>query len=58
MKVGLIGAGNMASALARGWNEPAVVADVDRDRAEALAEAVGGAVAGLQRRASPSRRTS
>lgn len=45
MKIGLIGAGNMASALARGWNEPVVVADIDRDRAAALAEAVGGSVA-------------
>src|SRR6185503_13776939 len=35
----------MAGALARGWNEPAVVADVDRDKAAALAEAIGGSVA-------------
>lgn len=42
MKLGLIGAGNMASALARGWNEPALVADVDRAKATALAEAIGG----------------
>ena len=35
----------MASALARGWNEPALVADVDRARAVALAEAIGGSVA-------------
>jgi pyrroline-5-carboxylate reductase len=53
VKIGLIGAGNMASALARGWagsrNERApslVVADVERDKAVALAESVGGAVAG------------
>lgn len=46
MKIGLIGAGNMAGALARGWNEPVLVADIDRDRAAALAEAVGGSVAG------------
>lgn len=45
MKIGLIGAGNMAGALARGWNEPAVVADVDRDKAVALAESIGGSVA-------------
>ena len=45
MKVGLIGAGNMASALARGWGEPAVVADIDADRARALADAIGGTVA-------------
>lgn len=35
----------MASALARGWNEPALVADIDRDKAVALAESVGGSVA-------------
>jgi pyrroline-5-carboxylate reductase len=45
VKIGLIGAGNMASALARGWNEPVLVSDVDRDRANALAAAVGGSVA-------------
>jgi pyrroline-5-carboxylate reductase len=45
VKIGLIGAGNMAGALARGWNEPAIVADVDRDKAVALAESVGGSVA-------------
>jgi pyrroline-5-carboxylate reductase len=45
MRIGLIGAGNMASALARGLGEPALVADVDRDRAEALAAAIGGEVA-------------
>jgi len=45
VKIGLIGAGNMASALARGWGEPAVVADVDRDRAASLAQEIGGSVA-------------
>jgi pyrroline-5-carboxylate reductase len=45
MRIGLIGAGNMASALARGLGEPATVADVDRERAEALAAAIGGSVA-------------
>jgi len=45
MRLGLIGAGNMASALARGLGEPAVVADVDRARAEALAGEIGGEVA-------------
>jgi pyrroline-5-carboxylate reductase len=45
VKIGLIGAGNMAGALARGWNEPVLVADIDRARAVALAESVGGAVA-------------
>jgi pyrroline-5-carboxylate reductase len=42
MQIGLIGAGNMASALARGIGEPALVADVDAAKAEALAEALGG----------------
>jgi pyrroline-5-carboxylate reductase len=42
MKLGLIGAGNMASALARGMGEPVLVSDVDAARAEALASAVGG----------------
>src|SRR3954471_19981212 len=42
MRIGLIGAGNMASALARGWGEPVLVHDVDPMRAEKLAEAVGG----------------
>ena len=45
MKIGFIGAGNMASALARGLGEPALVADVDRGRAEALAAEIGGQVA-------------
>jgi pyrroline-5-carboxylate reductase len=42
MKLGFIGAGNMASALARGLGEPVLVSDIDRERAEALAQAVGG----------------
>ena len=42
MQVGLIGAGNMGGALARGWAEPILVSDVDAARAEALAAAVGG----------------
>jgi len=46
VKIGVIGAGNMAGALVRGWDEPVVVSDIDRDRAEALADAVGGTVAG------------
>jgi pyrroline-5-carboxylate reductase len=45
VKIGLIGAGNMAGALARGWGEPALVADVDAARASALAKAIGGSVA-------------
>jgi pyrroline-5-carboxylate reductase len=46
MKLGLIGAGNMASALARGLGEPVLVFDIDRERARALAEAVGGEALG------------
>ena len=42
MRIGFIGAGNMATALARGLGEPALVSDVDRDRADALAAATGG----------------
>ena len=42
MRLGLIGAGNMASALARGIGEPVLVYDVDQAKATALAEALGG----------------
>jgi pyrroline-5-carboxylate reductase len=42
MNVGLIGAGNMASALALGWAEPVLVSDPIPERALALAEATGG----------------
>jgi pyrroline-5-carboxylate reductase len=42
MKLGLIGAGNMATALARGLSEPVLVADVDAERARRLADEVGG----------------
>lgn len=49
MKLGFAGAGNMAAAMARGWavGDPAPRAmafcDLDRDRARALADEVGGA---------------
>jgi pyrroline-5-carboxylate reductase len=46
MQLGLIGAGNMASALALGLGEAVLVADVDTGRARALAEAVGGEALG------------
>jgi pyrroline-5-carboxylate reductase len=46
MRIGLIGAGNMASALARGWGEPVLVSDVDHARAEALAAELGGEAPG------------
>jgi len=42
MVIGLIGAGNMASALARGWSEPVLVSDALPERAESLAAEVGG----------------
>lgn len=45
MKLGLIGAGNMATALARGWGDPVIVHDAYRLRAEALVEELGGEVA-------------
>ncbi len=46
MKVGLIGAGNMATALARGWGDPVLVYDAYRPRAEALVAELGGEVMG------------
>ena len=42
MRLGLIGAGNMASALARGIGEPVLVADIDREKAVRLADELGG----------------
>jgi pyrroline-5-carboxylate reductase len=42
MRIGFIGAGNMASALARGLGEPALVSDVDGHKAGVLAGAIGG----------------
>lgn len=42
MQLGLIGAGNMASALARGIGEPVLVSDLDGAKAERLAQATGG----------------
>jgi pyrroline-5-carboxylate reductase len=42
MQIGLIGAGNMASALARGFGEPVLVADAVPGKAEALAAELGG----------------
>ena len=47
MKIGMIGAGNMASALARGLGVPVVVSDAVPEKAERLAGETGGeAVAG------------
>jgi pyrroline-5-carboxylate reductase len=42
MQLGFIGAGNMATALARGLGDPVLVFDPDTARAEALATATGG----------------
>jgi pyrroline-5-carboxylate reductase len=46
MRLGLIGAGNMASALARGIGEPVLVHDVDEAKASALAGELGGEAVG------------
>jgi pyrroline-5-carboxylate reductase len=46
MRVGLIGAGNMASALARGWGDPVLCTDAVPGKAEALVAELGGDVAG------------
>ncbi len=42
MQIGLIGAGNMARALARGWRQPVLCADPVFTRAQALAAETGG----------------
>jgi pyrroline-5-carboxylate reductase len=42
MRIGLIGAGNMARAMARGWDEPVLCSDPLAERAQALAAEVGG----------------
>jgi len=42
MQIGLIGCGNMARALARGWGRPLLCTDPLPDRAHALAAEVGG----------------
>jgi pyrroline-5-carboxylate reductase len=46
MVIGLIGAGNMGSALARGLGEPMLVVDPERARAESLARELGGEALG------------
>jgi pyrroline-5-carboxylate reductase len=46
MRLGLIGAGNMASALARGIGEPVLVHDIETGKAEALASELGGEAVG------------
>ncbi len=42
MQIGIIGAGNMARALVRGWNRPVLVADPVSERAQALVAEVAG----------------
>jgi pyrroline-5-carboxylate reductase len=42
MQVGLIGAGNMARAIARGWGDPVLCSDGGSGRARALADELGG----------------
>lgn len=42
MRIGIIGAGNLARALVRGWGEPVLLTDSGSGRAEGLAAEVGG----------------
>jgi pyrroline-5-carboxylate reductase len=42
VRVGFIGAGNMARALARGWGDPVLCTDAGSGRARALADELGG----------------
>jgi len=42
MRIGLIGSGNMARALAVGWGRPVTCSALEIEQAEALAELVGG----------------
>jgi pyrroline-5-carboxylate reductase len=42
MRVGLIGSGNMARAMARGWGDPVFCSDAGSGRAQALADELGG----------------
>jgi pyrroline-5-carboxylate reductase len=46
MKIGLIGCGNMARAMARGWGEPVLCFDPVAERAQALAHETGGEALG------------
>jgi pyrroline-5-carboxylate reductase len=49
MRVGFIGSGNMARALARGWGDPVLATDTGSGRAAALAEELGGEALGSNR---------
>ena len=42
MRIGFIGAGNMARALARGWGEPTLCSDSGSGRAQTLVDELGG----------------
>jgi NADP-dependent 3-hydroxy acid dehydrogenase YdfG len=42
VRIGLIGAGNMARAMARGWGEPVLATDSGSGRAQALVQELGG----------------
>lgn len=44
MQVGLVGSGNMARGMARGWGRPVLCTDVVAQRAQALVDEVGGEV--------------
>jgi pyrroline-5-carboxylate reductase len=46
MRIGLIGCGNMARAMARGWQRPMLCFDPLAERAEALAKETGGEALG------------
>jgi pyrroline-5-carboxylate reductase len=46
MRIGLIGCGNMARAMARGWGRPLLCFDPISERAEALARETGGEALG------------
>ena len=46
MQIGLVGSGNMARALARGWGDPVLCTDGGSGRAAALAAEVGGEAVG------------
>ena len=42
MKIGLIGSGNMARAMARGWGEPVLCSDSGSGSAQTLVDELGG----------------
>jgi len=42
MTIGIVGAGSMAAALARGWGDPVLISDTGSGRAQALVDELGG----------------